>query len=102
MFFTRILSRSRSGLGIMLFKVFSEHGAFSLCTPSLGSFVTKLTLRFLFWANVIHMITPPLIRIQTLAGLQHSILYGGAGCDVELIVQFQYALIYGLNVLDGF
>ena len=30
------------------------------------------------------------------------ILYGGAGCDVELIVQFQYALIYGLNVLDRF
>ena len=35
-------------------------------------------------------------------GGPYRILYGGAGCDVELIVQFQYALIYGLNVLDRF
>ena len=73
----------------MLFKVFYEHGAFSLCTPSLGVFFTKLSLRFLFWANVIHMITPPFSRIQTLAGLQHAILYGGAGRDVQVIEYFQ-------------
>lgn len=30
----------------MLFKVFSEHGAFSLCTPSLGDLFTKLSLRY--------------------------------------------------------
>ena len=40
--------------------------------------------------------------MPTRAGLQHYVLYGGAGCDVELIVQFQYALIYGLDVLYGF
>ena len=31
----------------MLFKVFYEHGAFSLCTPSLGNLFTKQTLRLL-------------------------------------------------------
>ena len=28
------------------------HGAFELCLPSLGFFLTKLTLRFCIWANV--------------------------------------------------
>ena len=32
------------------------HGAFELCLPSLGFFITKLTLRCLFWAIVSHMI----------------------------------------------
>ena len=32
------------------------HGAFELCLPSLGFFITKLTLRSQYWANVSHMI----------------------------------------------
>ena len=83
-----MFKRSRSGLGIMLFKVFSEHGAFSLCTPSLGNLFTKLSLRFSILGRMIRAVRPPFSRIQTLAGLQHYVLYGGAGCDVELIVQF--------------
>ena len=46
MFFTFRLSRSRSGLGMTVFKRGDEHGAFSLCTPSYGNLFTKLTLRY--------------------------------------------------------
>ena len=79
---TRELNRSQSGFDMCVFKVLGGGGAFSLCTPSLGDLFTKPTLRFLFWANVIHMTGPPFSRIQTLAGLQHYVLYGGAGLYV--------------------
>ena len=46
MFLTRMFKRSRSGLGMTVFKQGYEHGAFSLCTPSLGNLFTKLTLRY--------------------------------------------------------
>ena len=68
--------------------------------PSLGVLFTKLSLRFRILGRMIRAVAPPCARMPTLAGLQHYVLYGGAGCDVELIVQFQYALIYGLDVLD--
>ena len=39
-------------------------GAFELCLPSLGFFLTKYLLRLRFWATVDHM-----IKVRTLAGM---------------------------------
>ena len=79
---TRELNRSQSGFDMCVFKVLGGGGAFSLCTPSLGVLFTKPTLRFCILGRMIRAVAPPCARIQTLAGLQHYVLYGGAGLYV--------------------
>ena len=48
------------------------HGAFELCLPSLGFFLTKLSLRYRIWACVGRMTR--VVRIHSRADLEQYVL----------------------------